>query len=164
MNLIGPVFLAIVLALASTACMKEEPVAAEPSAGRSTPSNEVETGDRTFDQRLASGKKLYTVHCAACHQANGAGLGGAFPPVAGSDFLADGPAVVVEVILNGLNGPITVNGVEYNAFMPNLSYLNDRDVADVVTFVMNSWGNPGGEVSPGEVAAMRAGQIAADTD
>ena len=98
---------------------------------------------------------MYSAHCAACHQADGQGLGGAFPPLAASDYLADGPAAAIDVVLNGLNGPITVNGVGYNAVMPNLAYLSDRDVADIVTFVMNSWNNPGGEVSPEDVAAAR---------
>jgi mono/diheme cytochrome c family protein len=117
----------------------------------------VDAGTRTLEQRVARGEKLYAAHCAACHQASGHGLAGAFPPLAGADYLQAGPAAVVNVILNGLSGPIVVNGKEYNSVMPNLSYLNDSDVADVVTFVMNSWGNPGGEVSPAEVSAARKG-------
>jgi nitrite reductase (NO-forming)/hydroxylamine reductase len=62
-------------------------------------------------------------------------------------------------VINGLSGPITVNGVEYKAVMPNLSHLSDREVADVVTFVLNSFGNAGGEVSPAEVAAVRGGEM-----
>lgn len=113
---------------------------------------------RTLEERLAAGGKLYAAHCAACHQANGQGLTGAFPPLAGSDYLASGgPALAIDVVLNGLKGPITVNGREFNSVMPNLSYLNDDNVADIVTFVLNSWGNSGGEVDSAEVAAVRAG-------
>lgn len=141
--------LSIVLLVAGlTACTREEPATQEPA---------VEAGTRTLDQRITRGKKLYAAHCAACHQASGLGLAGAFPPLAGADYLEAGPGVVVDVILNGLSGPIVVNGEKYNSVMPNLSYLSNSDVADVVTFVMNAWGNPGGEVSPAEVSAARNG-------
>jgi nitrite reductase (NO-forming)/hydroxylamine reductase len=118
-----------------------------------------EANARTVEERLATGEKLFAAHCAACHQANGQGLAGAFPPLAGSDYLASGgPAVAINAILNGLTGPITVNGKDFNSVMPNLSYLSDTDVSDVVTFVFNSWGNPGGEVNSAEVAAARGGE------
>ena len=103
----------------------------------------------------ATGEKLYAAHCAACHQANGQGLTGAFPPLTESSYLAGGAGPAISVVLNGLKGPITVNGVKYNAIMPSLSYLNDREVADILIYVMNSWDNPGGDVSPEEVAAAR---------
>ncbi|MBT8048735.1 MAG: c-type cytochrome [Xanthomonadales bacterium] len=144
----------IVVTLA--ACAKEEPAAPDQTAGNTVAAPEDGAGVRTLAQRMARGGKLYAAHCAACHQASGQGLAGAFPPLAGSDYLEAGPAAVTDVILNGLKGPITVNGMVYNSVMPNMSYLGDGDVADVVTFVMNSWGNPGGEVSAGEVSAARS--------
>lgn len=140
------------LALALTACTQEEP-SAPISAAESGVAGEASA--RTLEERVASGERLYATHCAACHQATGKGLTGAFPPLAESSHLADGPAVAINAVLNGLSGPITVNGVDYNSVMPNLSYLADSDIADIVTYVMNSWGNPGGEVSSAEVAAAR---------
>jgi len=116
-----------------------------------------EAASVSIEERIARGKTLYATNCAACHQSEGQGMAGAFPPLAGSDFLAKGGAVVVNAVLNGVSGPITVNGVDYNSVMPALAYLNDSDVADIVTFVMNSWGNPGGEVNAAEVAAARGG-------
>jgi nitrite reductase (NO-forming)/hydroxylamine reductase len=110
----------------------------------------------SLEERLARGGKLYATHCVACHQAEGQGLKGAFPPLAGSDYLQQGGMVAVEAVVKGLSGPITVNGVEYNAVMPALGYLSDSDVADVVSFVLNSWGNPGGEIAAGEVAVKPA--------
>ena len=75
-----------------------------------------------------------------------------------SSYLAEnGADAAVSVILNGLSGPITVNGIDYNGAMPNLSYLSDSEIADVVTFLMNSWNNPGGEVNSEQVAAARGG-------
>jgi len=113
----------------------------------------------SLEDRLASGGKLFNAQCAACHQTNGAGLPGAFPPLAGSDYFADDPLKVVAAVLNGLSGTITVKGVDYNAVMPNLSYLTDEQVADVVTYVLNSFGNGGGSVSAAEVAAVRGGEL-----
>ncbi len=112
-----------------------------------------------IDERIVNGARLFEANCAACHQANGEGLNGAFPPLAASDYIAADPMKAVEAVLNGLSGPITVNGKDYNAVMPNLSYMSDADVADVVTFVVNSFGNTGGEISTAQVAAARGGDM-----
>lgn len=112
----------------------------------------------SLDERISKGEKIYMTNCAACHQASGKGLPGAFPPLVESDYFAEDAMVVVENIINGLSGPITVNGVNYNAVMPSLAYLSDSDVADVVTYVINSFGNKGGEVSAAQVAASRGGE------
>ena len=148
--------LAAALAVLFSACAKEEAAAPAQAVDPALAANDAEASARSIEERMAAGEKLYAAHCAACHQANGQGLTSAFPPLAGSDYLADGgPAAVIKVVLNGLTGPITVNGKEFNSVMPNLSYLSDSDVADIVTFVFNSWGNPGGEVSAADVAAAR---------
>ena len=132
---------------AASAGTKVEPAVAAPAA---------EAASGTLDSRLANGKTVYMKVCAACHQANGQGLKGAFPPLAASDRLAkEGGMFAVDNALNGLSGPITVNGVEYNSVMPPVAYLSDTEIADVVTFVLNSWGNPGGEISADQVAAER---------
>ncbi len=120
--------------------------------------HKAEAASVTTEERIERGRSVYAQHCGACHQAEGQGLAGAFPPLAESDYLDQGSQAVVQAVINGLSGPITVNGVEYNAVMPALGYLSDSDVADVVTFVLNSWGNPGGEVSAAEVAAARGGE------
>ncbi len=129
-----------------------------PKVDPATAVHAAEVASRTLEERIEAGKKLYATHCSACHQPEGQGLAGAFPPLAGSDYLAEGPAPAIKAVIAGLSGPITVNGVEYNSVMPALAYLSDSDVADVVTFVINSWGNPGGEVNAAEVAAARGGE------
>ena len=156
----GRIFLlTTALAVSVTACAKEESAAPADAADKAVAVHAAEASARSLDERMANGGKIFSAHCTACHQASGQGLTGAFPPLAGSDYLAGGTGVAVAAVLNGLSGPITVNGTDYNAVMPNLSYLSDSDVADVVTFVMNSWDNPGGEVSSGEVAAVRGGEL-----
>jgi mono/diheme cytochrome c family protein len=146
------------LAVSLGACEKEKTGAPAQVVDTAVAVNAAGTNARSLEERVATGGKLYAAHCAACHQANGQGLTGAFPPLAGSDYLASGgSAMAIKVVLNGLKGPITVNGKDFNSVMPNLSYLSDSEVADVITFVLNSWGNSWGEVNSAEVAAVRAG-------
>ncbi len=99
--------------------------------------------------------ELYQNNCGACHQANGEGLPGAFPPLAKSDFISNDPSVLVEVTIAGLSGPLTVNGQEYDNVMPAMSYLSDDELASILTYVLNSWGNPGGSIDAGQISAYR---------
>ncbi|WP_281268732.1 cytochrome D1 domain-containing protein [Wenzhouxiangella sediminis] len=105
---------------------------------------------------MAAGEKGYKTHCQACHQADGSGLPGAFPPLAGNDNIMGNAEYVIENVLAGRQGELTVNGVTYNGVMPAMSYLSDQDVADIVTYVLNSWGNDGATITADQVAAQRA--------
>ena len=109
----------------------------------------------TIAEQIARGEGLYKTHCSGCHQVNGQGLTGAFPPLAGSDYLLADRQRAIATVLQGKSGPITVNGKEYNAVMPGMGYLSDQEVADIVTFALSSWGNEGGAVSAGEVGMVR---------
>ena len=106
-------------------------------------------------ERIAHGERVYNNVCAACHQPSGLGIEGAFPPLAGSDFLNADPQRAMRIVSGGLSGKITVKGKEFNSQMPALN-LPDEDVANVLTFVYSKWGNAGHEVMPAEVAAVRA--------
>jgi nitrite reductase (NO-forming) len=105
-------------------------------------------------ERVAFGKRVYEQVCAACHQRNGQGVGGAFPPLAGADYLNADKERAIQVVIAGLEGPITVNGEPYNSQMPALQ-LSDEDIANVLTYVYSVWGNAGVVVTPEEVAAQR---------
>jgi nitrite reductase (NO-forming)/hydroxylamine reductase len=105
---------------------------------------------------MEKGKAVYLANCAACHQPDGTGLKGAFPPLAGSDYLQGDRKQVMTAALFGLSGPITVNGEQYNGVMPSMGHLSDKDLAAALTFVWGSWGNTGSAVSVEEVAALRA--------
>lgn len=83
------------------------------------------------------GEKLYGTHCVACHQATGAGIPGAFPPLADSDYLAD-KTLALTAPVKGLQGKITVNGVDYNSAMPAFGHLPDEDIADIMTYVFGA--------------------------
>ena len=95
---------------------------------------------------MEEGAQVYSANCSGCHQAQGQGLPGTFPPLAENPNLEDATHVV-NVILNGLQGPIEVNGTTYNGAMPGFGQLSDRQVAAVATYIRNSWGNAFGPVS-----------------
>lgn len=105
-------------------------------------------------QQTVKGKEVYLKVCVACHQTNGQGIPGAFPPLAKSDYLNKNTSRSIKNVLNGLSGPITVNGVKYNSAMPNPN-LTDQQVADVLTYVYNSWGNNKTVITPAMVKAQR---------
>lgn len=109
---------------------------------------------KNLQERIAMGKSLYAANCQACHQAEGQGLKGAFPPLAKSDYLNTDPKRGIQAVVNGLSGKIAVNGENYDGIMPKLS-LTDEQTANVLTFVMNSWGNKGGEITPAQVKSIR---------
>ena len=108
----------------------------------------------SVEEQIDIGEKVYLQNCAACHQPTGAGVVGAFPPLAKSDWLANNKDGAINAVIKGLSGPITVNGNNYNGVMPAMQ-LTDADISNVLTFVYGSWDNEGGIVSPEEVAALR---------
>ncbi|MDX1403146.1 MAG: cytochrome D1 domain-containing protein [Woeseiaceae bacterium] len=130
--------------------------AAEPPAPSDTAVHEAEVAAGAMGDVMARGETVYLQNCAACHQPNGQGLAGAFPPLANSDYLQGDRKQVMRAALFGLSGPITVNGVEYNGVMPSMGYLSDEDLAAALTYVFASWGNNEAAVSVAEVAALRA--------
>jgi len=81
---------------------------------------------------------------------------GTFPPLAKSDFLMADKSRTIEVVLNGLTGPIQVNGQNYNGAMPPMGHAKDDEIADILTYVRSSWGNQGEPISADEVARVRA--------
>ena len=106
------------------------------------------------EARIAAGERVYMANCAACHQPTGQGLDVVFPPLAKSDYLMADKMRAIDVVLHGLQGKITVNGKTYESVMP-AQLLNDHDIANVLTFVRNSWGNEGDACTPQEVARRR---------
>ncbi len=119
------------------------------------------------DVLLAKGRQVYNTYCSACHQPNGRGTPGQFPPLAGSDWvLTEGPNRIIRIVLDGMQGPITVNGVEFNnAMLPWREQLTDEDIAAVLTFIRGNkdWGNNAGPVSPAQVKVIRDATAARGT-
>ncbi|WP_438695862.1 copper-containing nitrite reductase [Winogradskyella ouciana] len=103
---------------------------------------ESEIPAKSFDEQMKFGKQTYMQTCFACHQAEGQGIPNAFPPLANSDYLNADVERAIDVVVNGLSGEITVNGEKYNSVMTK-QLLSSEDVANVLTYVYNSWGNSG---------------------
>jgi mono/diheme cytochrome c family protein len=98
----------------------------------------------------------YAEVCAACHQATGAGVEGAFPPLDGSEWVTGRPDLPIAIVLHGLQGEITVKGKKYNsAMMPWASALTDADIAAVLTYTRSSWSNRAAPVTAAQVRAVR---------
>ena len=116
---------------------------------------EPETPELSFADRFKNGNTLFQLNCSSCHQPTGLGVPGAFPPLAKSDFLMKRPDMGIGILLHGINNePITVNGKHFQGVMPQLS-LTDDQIASILTYVRNSWGNKGPIVKEKDVRKVR---------
>lgn len=106
--------------------------------------------------RAQLGKRVFLSTCATCHQANGQGVPGQFPPLAGSEWAQGNEERIIRIVLHGLNGPITVENKEFNNVMAPLgAVLKDDQIANVLSYVRSEWGNKAPEVQPETVAKVR---------
>lgn len=107
----------------------------------------------------ARGEAVYTSNCISCHQATGAGVAGAFPPLAGSEWVTGSVDRPIAIVMYGLQGPIKVAGAEYNGMMTPWGVgapLSDEDLAAVITYVRSSWGNNASAATVEDVARVKA--------
>ena len=111
---------------------------------------------KASDEQMKRGAAVYARTCIACHQPTGLGLPPVFPPLANAPIVAGNPELPVKFILQGLMGPITVNGMTYNSMMPPVAGVSDADIADVLTYVRQSFGNKANAVTADQVKAIRA--------
>ena len=111
----------------------EKPVAFDP----------MKVGSRTFN------------YCTQCHQTNGLGIAGTYPPLAASEWVLGRREILVRILLNGINDPFKVNGISYSGQMPAWSQLTDDQIAGVLTYIRASFGNTASAVDPAMVAAIR---------
>lgn len=108
-----------------------------------------------FEKSKARGKEIYLEYCITCHLGKGEGVPGAFPPLANSDYLMKNPELAIRAVKYGQQGEIVVNGVKYNNVMLKQG-LDDQEVADVMNYVMNAWGNTSDKmITKEEVAKVK---------
>ncbi len=103
----------------------------------------------------APGEKIYDVYCAACHQKDGKGASGRFPPLAATDWVTGDKTRLITLVLNGLEGTITVNGETFINAMPQHSFLSDEEAANVLSYIRQNFGNKASPVKPEEVKSIR---------
>ncbi|MBK6263612.1 cytochrome c [Marivirga sp. S37H4] len=104
-----------------------------------------------FAKYMIQGKSLYTTYCSNCHQTDGEGLGKLYPPLAQSDYMLADKERTICLIKKGLTGEIEVNGISYEQAMPGLKNLSNLEIAEITTYVYNSWGHETGFVRVEEV-------------
>lgn len=111
--------------------------------------------DTSLEESMKRGSEIYADFCVTCHLEKGEGVANAFPPLALSDFLLENREGSIRGIKYGQQGELVVNGVTYNSVMAPLG-LEDKEVADVMNYILHSWGNSSESVvTPKEVAAIK---------
>jgi nitrite reductase (NO-forming) len=115
-----------------------------------------QAGTLTQAEQIKAGEALYAGTCSVCHQANGEGLPNVFPPLAKADYLKADPKRAASHVLKGVSGKISVNGKEYNSVMPPMAQLSDDEVANIMTYILNTWGNASGRITAEEVKKLRS--------
>jgi mono/diheme cytochrome c family protein/glucose/arabinose dehydrogenase len=120
--------------------------------------NVAEYKPKQVDQRsaklIARGKQVYNI-CKVCHQVNGLGQFPTYPSLVNTSYVTGDATVLIKIMLHGLDGPITVDGENYDGSMPPITVKNDRDIAAVISYIRQAWGNEADVVYPSEVSAVR---------
>lgn len=142
----------------SSSATSESSAPAESSAAESPPPTSAPTSASNVMAAggpAGNGAKVYQTNCSSCHQVNGEGTPGAFPPLAGNPVVAGDPAKVIHIVKFGLSGAVTVDGKTFNGMMPAWgTQLSNADIAAALTYVRSSWGNKASAVTEAQVAGV----------
>jgi nitrite reductase (NO-forming) len=112
--------------------------------------------DQGLNESIKRGKEVYILYCQNCHMEDGKGTPDVNPPLAKADYLKNPSKTLINIILTGQSGEVLVNGKTYNLPMASQEYLTDEQIADVLNYVKNSWGNKiPGALNPEMVKAIR---------
>jgi mono/diheme cytochrome c family protein len=115
-----------------------------------------QTATQGKSKQMLNGKKVYDIYCQACHQADGNGVPRLNPPLAGTVYVTGSKTRLIDIVLKGLSDPLEINGEEYNNPMAAHDFLTDQQIADVLTYIRNSFGNKAGAINAVEVKKQRA--------
>ena len=141
------ILLALAMALAAAGCAKGSQSSSAASASAAAAKNPASASD---------GAVVYIANCSSCHQTNGQGISGAFPPLAGNATVTGNPIAVIAIVKDGLEGRLDVNGQAYSGIMPRWrGVLTDEQIAAVITYVRSSWKNNAPGVSVADVQAVK---------
>ena len=116
--------------------------------------------DNLMPKNLQGGAKVYQQYCSACHQMNGKGASGRFPPLTKTDWVSGDKKRLVKILLNGMEGSLVIQDEVYNGVMPQHSFLTDKEIAEVLTYIRSSFGNEADAVTEDAVKKIRAEQEA----
>lgn len=107
-----------------------------------------------FNQYYIQGEQLYRKHCSNCHQQDGSGLGRLYPPLNTSDYMENNFGEVICLIRHGKGGEMIVNGKQYNLQMPGIPTLSDLEIAEIATYIYNTWSHERGLMEVKDVSAL----------
>jgi mono/diheme cytochrome c family protein len=139
----------IFLALAFAGCAKG-------SNSSSASASATEAAAANNPASASDGATVYVANCASCHQSNGQGVSGAFPPLANNPTVTGNPTAAITIVKDGLTGRVVVNGATYSGIMPPWGkQLSDTQIASVLSYIRSSWGNHAPGVSVAEVQAVK---------
>jgi mono/diheme cytochrome c family protein len=137
----------LLLAAGLAGCAKGSRSSAAASASAAAANNPASASD---------GGAVYVANCSSCHQTNGQGAPGAFPPLAGNPTVTGNPVAVIAIVKNGLDGRVVVNGQAYSGIMPRWKgVLSDDQIASVITYIRSSWKNHASGVSVAQAQAVK---------
>ncbi|MGW9684112.1 PQQ-dependent sugar dehydrogenase [Flagellimonas sp. 2504JD1-5] len=111
--------------------------------------------DNLMQDEISGGAKTYYTYCSACHQKDGGGATGRFPPIANTDWVSGDKERLIRIILEGMEGSIQVHGETYNGVMPQHSFLSDEEIAEVLTYIRSNFDNEASAIQPEEIKAIR---------
>ena len=114
------------------------------------------SGNAGLKASMERGQKVYVAYCMGCHQADGAGVPKMNPPVIKTKWVLGDKKELISLTLKGMTDPIEIEGEEYHNPMPPHAHLSDQEIADVLTYIRNNFGNKASAVSPAEVKNVRA--------
>ncbi|QKJ29994.1 cytochrome c [Mucilaginibacter mali] len=133
--------LLISFSFASTYAQAHKPAAKAPAGGLSA--------------SVAAGKKVYTLYCLTCHQADGGGVPNMNPPLIKTSYVLGDKNKIIKIVLKGFNENVEINGDTYTNVMPPQATLTDQEIADVLTYVRNSFGNKAAAIKSADVKKVR---------
>lgn len=110
----------------------------------------------TLSSQVAAGQKVYLARCLSCHQVDGLGVQNMNPPLAGTTYVLGDKNRLIKIVLNGFNERVEIDGDIYNNPMPPLNMMTDQEIADVLTYVRNSFGNKASAIHVADVKKVRA--------
>jgi len=113
-------------------------------------------GQPSVQESVKRGKLVYDTYCLPCHQADGGGVPRMNPPLVKTSYVLGDKKRLIGIVLNGMDEPLEIDGETFTNIMAPHDFLKDQEIADVLTFVRNSFGNKASAVLPGEVKTARA--------
>jgi len=111
--------------------------------------------NNSTQQTLAKGKIVYTNNCMTCHQVDAGGVMGLNPPLIKTEYVLGDQKRLIGIVLNGFNQEIEIDGDTYSNPMPSLGHLSDQQIADVLSYVRNNFGNKASIITPAQVKQVR---------